>query len=365
MGDARSYWTIPGTFEMVEGELSSPTLAFETWGTLNQDRDNAVLIFTGLSPSAHVASSANDSSDGWWQNIVGPKRAIDTDRYFVVCVNSLGSCYGSTGPASPNPDTGETYRLTFPTLHLEDVAAATHAVVLGLGVDQLFCTVGPSMGGMTALAYASKYPSMSKRLIIISAATTSRPQAIAFRSLQRDIVRSDPNWRNGNYTQASYPHEGMRLARKLGMITYRSANEWNQRFTQAGVSKRVDSSSTDPWAIEFEVESYLDVNARKFTQAFDANCYLYLSRAMDLFNLKQEQTTLREIFAGTKLAKTLIIGVISDFLFPQYQQQALAKELNQNGITTQYTLLDSIQGHDSFLVDTKRFGPVIADFMQQ
>src|SRR5690606_12236419 len=207
-------------------------LAYETWGTLSAARDNAVLILTGLSPSAHAASSELDPEPGWWEEMVGPGKPIDTTRWFVICVNTLGSCKGSSGPASINPDTGEAYRLDFPELSLEDAANASHQLVQGLGIERLACLVGNSMGGMTALAYLVLHPGSARAHISISTAPQAQPFAIAIRSLQREAIRLDPNWNGGHYDEERYPEAGMSIARKLGVITYRSAMEWVGRFAR-------------------------------------------------------------------------------------------------------------------------------------
>ncbi len=221
MPDARQYIEIKVTLALRRGTLSSPTIAYETWGELNDAKDNAVLLFTGLSPSAHAASSISDPSSGWWEDMVGPEKPIDTNRYFVMCVNSLGSCFGSTGPASIDPTTGKPYRLSFPVLCLEDVALAGQKVVERLGIEHLHAVVGPSMGGMTALAHTLMFPGAAKQLVSISSATHSLPFSVALRSLQREMIRKDPLWKKGQYDIDVPPAPGMQLARKLGMITYR------------------------------------------------------------------------------------------------------------------------------------------------
>ena len=346
---------------MRRGRINRPTLAFETWGTLNVAKDNAVLIFTGLSPSAHVTSSIDDSSAGWWEDMVGPAKPIDTDTYFVICVNSLGSCFGSTGPASTNPETQEIYRLSFPVLTVEDIADSAAHVLDHLGVDVLHTVVGASMGGMTALAFTQEQPERARRLVSISSAARSLPFSIALRSLQREMIRTDPAWQNGNYDLASHgPVSGMRLARKLGMISYRSAAEWAERF---GRERATDFTHADnPFGIDFEVESYLESHANRFIGSFDANCYLYLSRAMDLFDAADHGGSLAASFAKLKIDSALIIGVETDFLFPVEQQEELALALDAHLDEVIFKRLPSIQGHDSFLVDMDRFRPAVAEY---
>ncbi len=363
MSSARQYLSLGNAFEMRRGgRLDDARVAYETWGTLNKSKDNAVLIFTGLSPSAHATSSALDPSPGWWEQIVGPGRALDTQRYFVICINSLGSCYGSTGPASNNPATGDPYRLSFPVLSLEDVAQAGQRVVEHLGIDQLHSVVGCSMGGLTALAHAMLFPGRASGLMSVSSGAHARPFAIALRSLQREIIRKDPAWEGGDYAPEAGPVEGMRLARKLGMITYRSAQEWDQRFGRERVASEHEPGAV--FDIDFEVESYLEAAARKFTGQFDANCYLYLSRAMDLFDIAEHGGTEEKALAQVQLSRAMIVGVNSDFLFPIDLQSSLAAGLTASGVATTFHALDSIQGHDAFLVDMDRFRPVICEYFE-
>lgn len=363
MSSARKLYTHGGPFRMHRaGHLKSPTLAYETWGELNEAKDNAVLIFSGLSPSAHAASSEGDPSPGWWEDMIGSDRPIDSDKYFVICVNSLGSCFGSTGPASINPETGERYRLTFPVLTLEDVAESAYLVVKHLGIDCLHTVIGCSMGGMSGLAYCVRHAGEVKRFISMSSATRALPFAIAVRSLQREMIRSDPLWKKGNYDPGSPPISGERLARKLGMITYRSAEEWAQRF---GRERATDPARTeDQFVAEFSVESYLENHANKFSGAFDANCYLYLSHASDLFDLAEYGGSLNAGFKKLKLDRALIIGVETDILFPIEQQRELASGISTVCADTQLVELDCIRGHDSFLVEMDAFRPLVCDFFE-
>ncbi len=340
------------------GVLPELRVAYETWGSLNLRRDNAVLLFTGLSPSAHATSSLEDPKPGWWEYMVGSSKPLDTDRYFVVCVNSLGSCFGSSGPASINPTTGRPYRLDFPELTVEDIAAAGRQVVCALEIDRLHAVIGASLGGMTALAYATLYPQGTKDIVLISAAARASAFAIAIRSLQREIICSDPAWQNGYYPPATQPHMGMCLARKLGLISYRSAREWQQRFGHLEVVKRDEQA----FGMLYEIEAYLDYNARKFVGGFDANCYLYLSRSMDLFDAAAHGGTLDAAIARAAIRRALVIGVQSDILFELYQQQELTDAFRRSGCDTRFTKLASINGHDSFLIDRERFAPVVREF---
>lgn len=363
MADATRFFDLPSPFDMKRGgTLHGARLAYETWGELNGARDNAVLILTGLSPGAHAASSAADPAPGWWEGMLGPGKPIDTDRWFVVCVNTLGSCKGSTGPASTNPTSGHPYRLDFPDLTLEDAADASFALVRSLGIERLACLVGNSMGGMTALAYLLLHPGSARSHISVSTAPQAQPFAIAIRSLQREAIRLDPNWNQGHYDDARYPEAGMSIARKLGVITYRSAMEWVGRFARIRLDH--DQRDDDPFAAEFAVESYLIGHARKFVRSFDPNCYLYLSRASDWFDAAEYggghvDAALRRI----DVERALVIGVSTDILFPLSQQEQIAEGLRAGGAEVTFVPLDSPQGHDAFLVDIERFGAAIGAFL--
>lgn len=354
---------LPSPFKMKRGdELISSHMAYETWGTLNADASNAVLILTGLSPNAHAASNVGNAEAGWWEAMLGPGKAIDTHRWFVICVNSLGSCKGSTGPASHNPLTDKTYCLDFPELSIEDGANAAFEVVKAMGIVQLACVIGNSMGGMTALAYLLLHPGSARSHINVSGSARALPFSIAIRSLQREAIRLDPNWNQGQYSDEKYPENGMSMARKLGVVTYRSAMEWDGRFGRV----RFDSecAEDDPFGQEFEVERYLEGHARRFVHKFDPNCYLYLSRSMDWFDAAEYgQGDVMRALASIKIEKALAIGVHTDILFPLQQQEQIADALRAGGCEVEFAPLPSPQGHDAFLVDIERFGPAIAGFL--
>lgn len=344
------------------GQLHGAQMAYETWGQLNAARDNAVLLLTGLSPNAHAASHADNAEPGWWEAMLGPGKPIDTGRFFVVCVNSLGSCKGSTGAASIDPATGEPYRLEFPDLSVEDGARAAHHVVQSLGIEQLACVIGNSMGGMTALAYLLLHPGAARAHINVSGSAHALPFSIAIRSLQREAIRLDPNWQQGRYDDAHYPENGTRIARKLGVVTYRSAMEWDGRFGRV----RLDGEcrEDDPFGQEFEVERYLEGHARRFVRTFDPNCYLYLSRSMDWFDVAEYGGgDIGRGLATIKLERALAIGVQTDILFPPQQQEQVADGLRAGGANAEFLPLPSPQGHDAFLVDIARFGPAIGGFL--
>lgn len=355
--------SLPSPFEFKRGDsLLNARIAYETWGEINAAGDNAILILTGLSPNAHAASNAGNPEPGWWEAMLGPGKPIDTNRWFVICVNSLGSCKGSTGPASINPRTGEAYRLDFPDLSIEDIADAAHEVVRALGLEKLACVIGTSMGGMSALAFLYLHPGAARAHINVSGSTRALPFSIAIRSLQREAIRLDPAWNQGHYDDQHYPENGMRMARKLGVVTYRSAMEWDGRFGRVRLDSEIRED--DPFGLEFEVERYLEGHARRFVHQFDPNCYLYLSRSMDWFDLAEYAHG--DVIAGLariKVDKSLSIGVHTDILFPLQQQEEIADGLRAGGAESEFVALPSPQGHDAFLVDIERFGPVISGFL--
>ncbi|PIV33766.1 MAG: homoserine O-acetyltransferase [Lysobacterales bacterium CG02_land_8_20_14_3_00_62_12] len=357
---ASQFFDLPSPYILRRGGmLEGARLCFETWGTLNADASNALLIFTGLSPSAHAASSAKNPDQGWWESMLGPHQAIDSQRFFVICVNSLGSCKGSTGPASINPATGQVYAMDYPELTLEDVAESTRPLLEHLGIAHLKALIGPSMGGMTAMAFAAMFPGITANLLLISTAPYSLPFATAIRSLQREAIRHDPHWDHGRYAADRWPEQGFRIARKLGMISYRSPAEWRDRFGR----KRINLRPEIAFEREFEVEAYLDAHADRFVGSFDPNCYLYLSRAMDWFDLSDHGGAVEIALATMHARRALVIGVTTDILFPIEQQREIAEGLRNAGTVVDYYPLPSIQGHDSFLVDFERFAPLVADFL--
>jgi homoserine O-acetyltransferase len=361
MSDATRIMRIAGRFDMKRGGcLHDVQLVYETWGRRNERDSNSVLLFTGMSPNAHAASSPHDGRPGWWEWMVGSGRPIDTDLYHVICVNPLGSCFGSTGPASIDPATGQPYGPDFPELCIEDMARSARALIASMGIERLHTVLGVSLGGMTALAYAIEFPDQVEQLVSICSAMRAEASAIAVRSLQREIICSDPAWRAGYYYPDPGPLDGMRLARKLGIITYRSAAEWRQRFGRERVTIGADGRAGT--GSQFQVESYLDANARKFVDCFDANCYLSLSRSMDWFDAAEFAGTDEASLARIRAHRALVIGVESDTLFPLHQQRALADLLRELGRDVEFVAMPSVQGHDAFLVDRDRFVPVLRGF---
>jgi homoserine O-acetyltransferase len=367
LGPATRFAALPDPFLFWRGgALSEGRVAYETWGTLNAARDNAILLFTGLSPSAHAASSDADPSPGWWEKMIGPRKAIDTNHYFVVCVNSLGSCFGSSGPASIDPATGLAYRLGFPDLSVEDIARGGYETIRSLGIERLSAVCGASLGGMAVLAFAAQFAGVARRVISISGSPAAMPFAIALRSTQRDAILTDPDWQEGQYTAEVRPLTGMRLARKLGTLTYRSAAEWKHRFGRRPASDRHYQALPPGRAhfrAEFAVQDYLNLQAEKFVSVFDPNCYLYLSRAIDRFDLSAHGGSTVTALKRAAAEQALIIGVESDILFTINEQSAIADAFRAAGTETVFVPLASLEGHDAFLVDTEPFAAAIGSFL--
>jgi homoserine O-acetyltransferase len=359
---------VADSFEMKRGgQLSNLHIAYETWGELNKDQSNVIVIFTGLSANSHVTSSQNNQTPGWWETMVGDGKAIDTSKYYVICINTLGSCFGSTSPVSINKKTSQPYRLTFPELTVEDMANASGLLLKKIGIDKIHLLIGPSLGGMKALAFSILHNTVVDNMILISTATQALPFAIALRSLQREVIRKDPLWSNGFYSYEKPPLNGVRIARKIGMTSYRSANEWVQRFgRKKSVENKINQNTfgIENTSFEFEIESYLEHQAVKFQNIFDANCYLYLSRAMDWFDVANLGKSSLDAFSKINVNKALVLGVDTDVLFPSQQQKEIAENLSLSNVKVEYKELSCIQGHDSFLVDTGSFAKEINAFIK-
>jgi homoserine O-acetyltransferase len=361
MPDYLKHFQLPSPFTFHRGgRLWDARLQYETWGTLNPQADNAILILTGLSPDSHVCRHHRDDEPGWWEYMVGPGKAIDSNHFYVICASSLGSCKGSTGPASINPANNRAYRFDFPDLCLQDIAHSNLLLCQHLGVERLHALIGPSMGGMTGIALLQQQPNITRHWLQIAAGLASPPFSTAIRSLQREAIINDNNFNRGFYSREDWPVDGMKFARKIGMLSYRSAEEWNERFPRS--LKKVPEH---PFGIEFPVESYLEHHANRFIHQFDPICYLYLSRAMDWFDGYQYKA--RRIFdnplSDVELESALIMGTQTDLLFPTQLQQDVSDCLNQAGVKTDLFITDSIQGHDAFLVDEVCFSQAVKHYL--
>jgi homoserine O-acetyltransferase len=340
------------------GVLPELTVAYETWGELSPARDNAVLLHTGLSASSHARSQSANAEPGWWEEFVGPGSAMDTDHFFVICTNLLGGCYGTTGPSSTNPATGQPYATDFPIITVGDMVRAQLLLLDHLGIETLHGSVGASLGGMQSLMLASTAPRRVRRMASISAAARAHPQSIAMRFVQRQAVMADPDWRGGHYYDAGFPHRGLRVARQIGTITYRSGPEWLERFGRSRTADGPPRLDDD-----FQVESYLAHQGDKFCLQYDPNSYLYISKAMDLFDLTSPthagDSPLSRIYAPA-----LVIGVASDILFPVWQQRELASLLDASGCPTTYLELDAPYGHDTFLIERRPVGDALKKHLE-
>ncbi len=339
----------PHAFVFDNGQtLANLSLVYETYGHLNADRSNAILIHHALSTHSHVASHANDNTPGWWEKMVGRGCPIDTDRYFVICINNLGSCFGSTGPASINPMTKKVYAMDFPELQISDIARSQKCLLDYLGIEQLHAIIGPSMGAMMSLYHAYHYPESVKKFISISSCYRSYPSNIALRTIQREIIQLDQAWQQGHYEN----NAGFILARKLAHLTYRNTEELNHRFVELEKQAKTERN----------IHSYLQYNAEKFVNKFNVNSYLYLTKAMDDFNIL-ETTTGSQPFIKQIQAQSLIISVNSDTLFEPFQQQELFQLLENANIDVEFVDYESNYGHDAFLVETQGMGKIIHDFL--
>jgi homoserine O-acetyltransferase len=344
------------------------TLAYEMYGRLNADKSNAILICHAWSGDAHVAGYHNNADKpGWWDEAVGPGKAFDTNRYFVVCSNVLGGCSGSTGPASINPETGKPYALAFPIVTIGDMVEAQKCLTDHLEITQWLSVVGGSMGGMQALQWSVSYPERLKTVIVLASTARLSPQTIALNEVPRQCIYADPNWNRGNYYDGARPDAGLAVARMIGHITFLSDASMRDKFgrrlrggTQSG--ERADYGYS--LETEFEVESYLTYRGNQFTKRFDANSFIYLSKAMDYFDLSFGLPSLADAFRKTT-AKFLVVSYTSDWLYPSWQSKELVRALLQNDIDATYVEIDSDYGHDAFLLEVDRLAELTRDFLRR
>ncbi|KAH0544633.1 hypothetical protein FGG08_001283 [Glutinoglossum americanum] len=429
------------------GVLPEFGIAYETWGTLNSDRSNVILLHTGLSASSHAHSTPLNPQPGWWEKFIGPNETLNTDKYYVICTNVIGSCYGSTGPGSIDPADGQRYATRFPIVTMQDMVRAQFRLLDSLGIEKLYASVGASMGGMQSLAAGVLFPERVGRVVSISGCARSHPYSIAMRHTQRQgtcyglatnatgifsnkeplVLMMDPNWSRGFYYDRIPPHAGMKLAREIATITYRSGPEWEQRFGR----RRADPRRPPALCPDFLIETYLDHAGEKFCLEYDANSLLYISKAMDLFDLgyahQAHMARLREEnrdrlarlegvegaaenggnndmcnltlpdtpyeeqpsqgsegaqadivgeppadlvkgLAPLRNHRTLVMGVDSDILFPAWQQREIAETLRKvgNRRVTHVELGEDVSlfGHDTFLLDTKHVGGSVKEFLE-
>ncbi len=334
------------------GQFGPVTLGYETWGTLNAAGDNAILITHALTGSAHAhdVEQPDDPKAAWWNPLIGPGRPFDTLRYFVICSNILGSCYGSTGPSSLDPRTGQPYGMRFPIITIRDMVNAQHHLLQRLGVHQLAMVAGGSIGGQQALEWAVTYPELVRNVAVVAATPALTAQAIAFNEVERQAIMADPLWQGGDYTPGQGPTTGLAIARMLAMITYQSEEAMELRFARQPARRLGVPSPSNITDIggRFDVESYLYYQGASLARRFDANSYLYLSRAMDLFDISEDYPSLEAALSRIQ-GKALFVGIRSDFLFPAAQVRWLAEKLKVAGGDATYVELDSPHGHDAFL----------------
>jgi homoserine O-acetyltransferase/O-succinyltransferase len=356
----------PDELILSNGEKLGPiTIAYETYGKLNEEKNNTILIFHALTGDAHAAGYNNpeEKKPGWWDLMIGPKKPFDTDKYFVVCSNIIGGCKGSTGPSSKNPKTGKPYSVTFPEISIKDMIIPQKKLLDYLGIETIFCIAGGSMGGMQALQWLVSYPGMSEGAMLIATSPTHTAQAIAFNSVGRYSIIQDPNWNNGDYYEGEKPDKGLSIARMIGHITYLSEESMHEKFGRRIISGKSAQSGIADFTKEFEVESYLQYQGESFIKRFDANSYLYITKAIDDFNITDSFENLADALKNIK-AKCFVMSFTSDWLYPQEQSIKIVKALKINGIETTYTNFESPYGHDSFLIDDERLKNLFSGFLK-
>jgi homoserine O-acetyltransferase len=353
----------PALFPLACGRKIGPiTVAYETYGRLNKERTNTILVCHALTGDAHAAGyhSAKDRKPGWWDDMIGPGKAFDTRKYFVVCSNILGGCKGTTGPGSVDPSTGKPWGVRFPVLTVSDMVRVQKELLDHLGIGTLAAVTGGSMGGMQVLEWMARYPEMVRSTIVIASTSRLSPQAIAFDAVGRNAVISDPAWNGGNYYKAKRkPERGLAIARMIGHITYLSEESMNRKFGRKLQNK--ERFSYDHSA-EFQVEGYLEHQGSSFVERFDPNSYLYVTRAMDYFDLAADYGGLETAFRKGK-GRALIISFTSDWLFPSKQSREIVAALQRVGRDVTYCDIDSPCGHDAFLLEFRQITRLIRNFL--
>ena len=345
--------------------LGPVTIAYETMGQLNEDKSNVILVLHALSGDSHVAGyyDENDPKPGWWEIMVGPGKGIDTDKYFVICSNIISSCMGSTGPSSVNPETGAPYGFDFPVVTVGDMVKAQKALIDHLGIPKILAVVGGSIGGMQVLEWAVRYPEMVVSAIPLATTTRHSALAIAFNEVARQAIMADPNWNNGNYYDGPRPNLGLALARMVGHVTYLSDEAMRRKFGRRLQDK--DDFSFN-FAADFQVESYLRYQGQKFVDRFDANSFLYITKAADYFDLRRQYGNGSEVEAFSKAkAKFLVISFTSDWLYPTYQSKAMVKAMKKNGLDVSFCEIEAEWGHDAFLLYNERLVFLIKGFIDR
>jgi homoserine O-acetyltransferase len=353
--------------------IANYTLAYETYGTLNAERSNAVLVCHALNASHHVAGvyAGQEKSEGWWDNMIGPGKPVDTNRFFVIGINNLGSCFGSTGPMHVNPATGRVYGADFPVVTVEDWVRAQAALLDTLGIRRLAAVMGGSLGGMQALSWTLQYPERVRHAVVIASAPSLTAQNIAFNEVARRAIVTDPDFNGGHfYEHGVIPKRGLRIARMIGHITYQSDDLMNEKFGRALRSAvEGDVSSADflysTQEVEFQIESYLRYNGDKFSEYFDANTYLLITRALDYFDpARAHGGDLRAALARAT-AKFLLVSFTTDWRFAPARSREIVKALLDNRRNVSYAEIDAPHGHDAFLLDDVRYMSVVRSYFER
>ena len=362
---ATSYLTVaqpPDELVLESGEKLGPiTLAYETYGRLNAARSNAILVLHALSGDAHAAGyHQGETNPGWWHSMIGPGKAFDTDRYFVICSNVLGGCKGSTGPASTNPRTNRPYGLEFPVIGVRDMVRAQSYLLDHLGIERLLSAAGGSMGGMQVLQWVASFPERLRSAIPIATATKHSPQQIASDEVGRQAIMADPNWNGGDYYGGVLPARGLALARMIGHITYMSDSSMAEKFGRRTRNGR----RTAKFSPDFEVEGYLQYRGDNFVKRFDANSYLYITEALDHFDMANSRG-LAEVMARASQTKFLVIAFKSDWLYPAYQSLEIVKACQRAGLDVTYCEINSTYGHDAFLIEIEEQNHLVKNFLRR
>ncbi len=351
--------------KLESGMLFGPiSIAYETYGTLNSDKSNAILILHALTGDSHVAGYYNekDIKPGWWEFMVGPRKGVDTDKYFIICSNIIGGCMGSTGPGSINPETSGPYATKFPLVTLGDMVTAQKKLIEYLGIEKLLAVVGGSLGGMQALAWSVKYPKTVLSAILLATTARHSALAIAFNEVSRQAIMADPSWNNGHYYDKKKPNAGLAVARMIGHITYLSDESMRKKFGRKLQDKNNFSFNFNT---DFQVENYLHYQGKKFVERFDANSFLYITKAADYFDLAKEYGKNSLVMAFSKvLAKFLVISFTSDWLYPTYQSKLMVKAMKKSGLDVSFCEIKADWGHDAFLLPSERFIEMIKNFLK-
>lgn len=353
--------TFDSDLQLESGRILGPvTLAYETYGSLNADRSNAILVTHAWTGDAHLAGkySEEEKKAGWWDAIVGPGRLLDTDRYFIVCSNVIGSCYGSTGPTSINPKTGKRYNLAFPVITVRDMVRAQSLLLDHLGIDRLLAVMGGSMGGMQALEWATQFPDRIASAVILASTPRPSAQAISLNAVARWAIFNDPTWKKGEYRKN--PKDGLALARGIGHITFLSDESMTAKFGRRFSAR----DGLFDFFGQFEVERYLSYNGYNFIDRFDTNSFLYLAKALDLYDVAWGYESMAEAFAGVT-APLQFFAFTSDWLYPPAQTEEMVKTLEELGKPVEYHLITSSYGHDAFLLEHETFTPLVRKFLEQ